>query len=741
MTPPDPGPGSTPPEFIPPVSSFAGPVGELIAQQMLLPPSRPGLLAELDGFEILRLLGAGGMGVVLLARDRATGNRVAVKMIRSDLVTNQNVVHRFLKEAGHLKRLQHSGVVPVLDISSRAEGPYFVMPYFDQGNLSQRIRPGQPLDNAFIRTVALQVADALAFAHRSGIIHRDLKPANLLLAAHDRACLADFGLARSLFNDSLVDVESRTLEGTAPYMSPAVAAGEAEDTRCDIYSFGAVLYEMLTGHAPYKGRGTKEILSQVIAGPPKPIKQLNPRADDGLVAIAEGCLARELRERYADMRDVLEDLRRLEQKKSPAGPRGGWFPAAARLRERTIFATILTVLILLLAGGVAWHFFGHSLARHPGPIVSKPPPDSGTNLTPNLTGHSGTPAQNTATNPVPPAAAGWTLSTLAGQAGVAGYADGTVDEAEFRLPNSVAVGPGGDLFIADTANHVIRRIAPNGVVSPLAGIPESHGGEDGAGNRARFWGPFGLAADRLGNVFVADTANDTLRKIASDGTVRTLAGVAGQPGSDDGPGPAARFRNPWAVAVDSAGNLFVADSGNHVIRQINSVGEVTTLAGTPGQPGSADGPGPAAQFNNPEGVAVDPAGNLLVADTGNHCLRKITPGGVVSTLAGLPGQPGAADGLGPAARFLNPQALTLDPKGNLYVADTGNHLIRQITPAGLVTTLAGSPGTTGSADGSAPLGRLNHPGGLAMDALGNLLIADANNHVLRRLSPPVASAP
>ena len=315
-------PKENPSAFVPPVSSFTGPIAELIAQRMLFPPSRPGLLAILDQFEILRVLGGGGMGIVLLARDSATGRDVAIKLVKSDLVTNQNVVHRFLKEAGHLKRLRHTNVVQVQEISDRAEGPYFVMPYFEKGSLANRIKPGQPLDTESILDIAAQIAEGLSFAHRSGIIHRDLKPANILLTADGKACLADFGLARTLFNDSFVDVENRNWEGTAPYMSPAVAAGDAEDTRCDIYSFGALLYEMLTGHPPYEGRGTKEILDQIIAGPPKPITSLNPNADRGLVAVAEGCMARELRDRYADMRDVLIDLQRIKENKQPIGQRG-----------------------------------------------------------------------------------------------------------------------------------------------------------------------------------------------------------------------------------------------------------------------------------------------------------------------------------------------------------------------------------------------------------------------------------
>jgi serine/threonine protein kinase len=171
--------------------------------------------------------------------------------------------------------------------------------------------------------IAIQVADGLQFAHRRGIIHRDLKPANILLGAAGQTCLADFGLARTMFNDTIVDVERDQMEGTAPYMSPGVAAGNAEDTRCDIYAFGALLYEMLTGEPPYAGRTTQDIRKQILAGPPKahPPAQ-NPEADAGLAAIAEGAMARELRNRYADMTDVIADLERVKQNRKPVGPHG-----------------------------------------------------------------------------------------------------------------------------------------------------------------------------------------------------------------------------------------------------------------------------------------------------------------------------------------------------------------------------------------------------------------------------------
>ncbi len=413
----EPTPGDHLPPLAPPVSVFMGPVAELIAQRMVSPPSRPGLLAVLDHYEILRVLGGGGMGIVLLARDAKSGRDAAVKLVKSDLVTDQQVVHRFLKEAGHLKRLRHTNIVPVEEISDRPEGAYFVMPYFEKGSLANRIKPGYPLDTETILDIATQVAEGLSFAHRSGIIHRDLKPANILLDVGGQACIGDFGLARTVFNDTIVDVASRQLEGTAPYMSPAVAAGDAEDTRCDIYSFGALLYEMLTGHAPYQGRGAREIVDQILAGPPKPIISLNPAADRGLVAVAEKAMARELRDRYADMRDALTDLQRIKAGKRPIEsnqssrilpiPKAVWIPA-----------------VIALASLLSWIYLGKS--PQPARPVVAPQPVSAPVPPPVVVHPNPSPI-------VPPApAASPTIITAAGQPGIGGYADGTAPR-----PNSI----------------------------------------------------------------------------------------------------------------------------------------------------------------------------------------------------------------------------------------------------------------------------------------------------------------
>ena len=218
-----------------------------------------------------------------------------------------------------------------------------------------------------------------------------------------------------------------------------------------------------------------------------------------------------------------------------------------------------------------------------------------------------------------------------------------------------------------------------------------------------------MAVDGSGNVYVADTDNNTIRKITPAGVVTTLAGTAGVPGSADGTGSAAQFNYPGGVAVDGSGNVYVADIDNNTIRKITPAGVVTTLAGTAGVHGSADGTGSAAQFYDPHGVAVDGSGNVYVADTDNNTIRKITPAGVVTTLAGTAGVYGSADGTGSAAQFNYPAGVAVDGSGNVYVADTYNDTIRQITPAGVVTTLAGTAGMPGSADGTGSAARFYYP--------------------------------
>lgn len=270
-------------------------------------------------------------------------------------------------------------------------------------------------------------------------------------------------------------------------------------------------------------------------------------------------------------------------------------------------------------------------------------------------------------------------------------------------------------------------------IRTMAGGPTS-GTTNGYGSNARFTHPLALAADDAGNVFVADTENCTIRQINSAGYASTFAGLAGSCGTNDGTGASARFYGPQGITVDGAGQLYVADTGNSTIRKITAAGVVSTLAGAAGDVNSYDGLDANARFYHPEGLTIGPDGNLYVADTWNHTIRRVTPGGQVSTLAGLAGYYGCRDGTNSKARFNRPAAIAADSLTNLYVADSFNHTIRMITAGGTVTTLAGLPGVWGSTDASNSLARFYLPQGICLTTSGDLLVADSGNQTLRKVS-------
>jgi sugar lactone lactonase YvrE len=328
------------------------------------------------------------------------------------------------------------------------------------------------------------------------------------------------------------------------------------------------------------------------------------------------------------------------------------------------------------------------------------------------------------------------VSTLAGSPSITGgAADGTGAAASFHHVGGITLDTMGNLYVADTGNHTIRRITSAGVVTTLAGTALASGSTDGTGMTARFNNPLGIVSDSANNLYVADTGNHTVRKITSAGVVSTLAGTAGQPGSADGTGSAARFKAPYGITADSADNLYVADSYNSTIRKITPAGVVSTLAGTAGMYGATDGVGAAARFNFPTAVKVDSTGNLYVTDGFNYTIRKVTPAGVVSTLAGRAPVTGSADGPGMAALFNRPAGMVGDSAGNVYVADSSNYTIRKINPAGVVSTLAGMAGASGFTDGAGTAALFDNPAGMASDSAGNVYVADNNNSTIRKITP------
>jgi serine/threonine protein kinase len=293
-----------------PISRITG-GGKIICLQSVSAPTQAGAIGRLGNYELIRRVGSGGMGIVYTATEIRGGspNCVALKMLKPELRANDRAVVYFKKEAAHMQRLSHPNILPILHYEELPHAHFLVMRFIKEGSLADLIRRRPSLQP--ILSILKQVASALKYAHFHGIIHRDVKPTNILVDGEGTAYLTDFGLARSLHNDPCLRVGEKGIEGTPHYQSPGLANGEHEDTRADIYSFGAVLYEILTGQPPYSHCSEDDILAVIREHPPKPILALNPDAHAGLVAIAERAMHRALDRRYAHMSFVCEDLDRV----------------------------------------------------------------------------------------------------------------------------------------------------------------------------------------------------------------------------------------------------------------------------------------------------------------------------------------------------------------------------------------------------------------------------------------------
>ncbi|MFY0510159.1 RICIN domain-containing protein [Streptomyces anulatus] len=331
------------------------------------------------------------------------------------------------------------------------------------------------------------------------------------------------------------------------------------------------------------------------------------------------------------------------------------------------------------------------------------------------------------------------ISTVAGT-GVAGFKGDNEPAvaAQLNRPYGIAVDSAGSVYFSDHSNHRIRRVTTDGKINTVAGATAGFRGDAGPAVSAQLNGPREVAVDRAGAVYVADSSNHRVRKITADGQISTVAGsgVAGF-GGDGGPATAARLNLPLGVAVDSAGALYVCDYHNQRVRKITADGQISTVAGS-GVAGFAGDGGSAvtAQLRNPYAVVVNSDGELFIADSSNHRVRKITADGQISTVAGT-GSAGYGGDDGPAtsAKLNTPLGVVVDSTGVLYISDYQNHRVRKVTPDGQISTIAGK-GTAGFGgdDGPAAAAQLNNPLGLAVDCVDTLYIADYSNHRVRKIA-------
>lgn len=305
------------------------------------------------------------------------------------------------------------------------------------------------------------------------------------------------------------------------------------------------------------------------------------------------------------------------------------------------------------------------------------------------------------------------------------YCDGTTNGATFTYPMGVCMDGSGNLYIADTGAHKIRKMTPAGVVTTLTG--STSGYVDGPLASAKFNRPIGIVMDAAGNLYVTDSSNNRIRKITPQGMVSTIAGSAIS-GYADGVGSAVKFALPYGICFDANGDLLVADRFNHKIRKVTPAGLVTTVAGS--TVGYSDGTTTAAQFDEPLAIAQAPNGDFYICDALNNRIRKMTAAGVVTTFAGS-GVSGTTDGQGTAAQFDNPQGIYIDSTANVFVVDYISGLLRKITPNGLVSTLAG--GTNGFDMGEGFNRDFLHPAGVCVDAAGNMYVA--SEHSLSKVTP------
>jgi sugar lactone lactonase YvrE len=375
-----------------------------------------------------------------------------------------------------------------------------------------------------------------------------------------------------------------------------------------------------------------------------------------------------------------------------------------------------------------------------------------------------------------PAASGTVGQSLSYQiSGALSFSTTPTQYAAINLPGGLSINStSGDIsgVVYKTIPSVISgggfffKSLAGGFIQSLPGSSYGFGGAagsvDGNGSTALFNSPSGVAVDAIGNICVSDSGNHVIRKITSSGNVTLFAGSFLGSGTADGWGEDARFNNPQGLAIDASGNLYVAEAGSHRIRKVSPFGQVTHYVGGIGVSGSVDGSPISARFNGPTDVAVDAAGNIYVTDSGNHAIRKISTNGTVTTLAGSMGQAGNTNATGSAARFRTPQGIAVDGNGTVYVADTGNQVIRKVTSGGIVTTFSGAAFTgsasplggrasfSGSAhaaflasvdstslpaslDGNATIARFSYPTDVTLDSAGNLYVTDSGAEKIRKI--------
>jgi DNA-binding beta-propeller fold protein YncE len=337
----------------------------------------------------------------------------------------------------------------------------------------------------------------------------------------------------------------------------------------------------------------------------------------------------------------------------------------------------------------------------------------------------------------PALAGGGTLSIIAGTGSPGAPIPGPAASSPLNDPNGVVVDSAGNLYIADVNNDVIEKVTPSGTLSIIAGTGSSGAPIPGPATSSPLDVPRGLAVDSSGNLIIADSDNSVVEKVTPSGTLSIIAGRSGSSGAPiPGPATSSPLDGPTGVAVDPAGNLYIADEGNNQIYKVTPSGTLSIIAGTGGSGTPTPGPAASSQFYSPADVAVDSVGNLYIADQGNNLIEKVIPSGTLSIIAGTPGSSGTpTPGPATSSPLNNPLGVAVDSVGNLYIADQGNNVIEEVTPSGTLSIIAGTGSLGAATPGPATSSPLSYPGAVAVVSPGNFYIADSSNSEVEHVTP------
>jgi len=633
------------------------------------------------------VVGRGGMSVVYAARDRELDRSVALKVMALSGRDDRRYRERFLRESRLAASIDHPNVIPIYDAGEADGCLYIAMRLVHGTDLRLLLRREGALDRARAVAIVAQAASAIDAAHARGLLHRDVKPANILLASDEGTAehvyLSDFGVAVPGGESPL----ETGFHGTAEYAAPEQIQGHPEP-RSDVYSLACVLFECLSGEPPFgRGRLFETLWRHLNDEPPALSARLSgsPPALDQVFAAA---LAKDPGRRPATCTDFVADVR------------GALGLDGPRTRSRVIAAVALTAVAAALALALV--------------------------LRDQLGSHGGSPIAN----------AGGTIFTLAGTGDLASTGDGgPAARAQLGSPFSVAVDPAGNVYLSEGLDGRIRRIDPHGRISAVA----PRGTAVVGSHEFRMVGDLGI--DRAGRLNILRIDLPKLLRLDANGRLTTVAGTGSYGYLADSIRTISPdlCGHPAGPAFDRAGRAYIAClTANRVIR-VDGKGRYTTIAGNGSAGHTGDG-GPAtkAELNRPTDIAFDSRGNLYIADYLNNAVRKVTPGGIITTFAGTGRAGMSGDGwLAPTVDLWEPTAVAVDRADNVYIAEEATYRVRKVTPDGRLTTFAGTgrPGSGGDG-GPATHAELQDPTDLAVDRHGNVYIADQGGNRIRKVVVP-----